>query len=334
MHPLVSSLLEFGTVVMSVQFLARMMLILSFFSIALMFIRRWRQPAELVTSVAIQKNLPKLSAVKWIPQVLFLATMLSLNCWLAQPVIPVYNETRTLDTRDIFIAVDKSGSMDGLIIDEEGEAHGKRIEAATKALKFFVEKRQGDRIGLAVFDDKTYMHWPMTDDLRIILKKADLIPQYTGGGTNFDSITGPIQAAIDHWKEYGKARTKVLIMISDGEAPISDDRMNELVEQMRALNGKIYLLGVGESWTDPAKADSSQTEAIKKLLATLGGKVFAVANAEQMLDAVATIDVLEKSNVQVEVTTTFRDVSRYFGLASCLFLFLFIVSVAFTRERA
>jgi Ca-activated chloride channel homolog len=325
---------EFVTVALTVRFLAGAMLALAFLSIALTLLRRRRQPAELIPSVSIQKNLPRLSAVRMLPQAFFLMALLATNCWLAQPVIPVLNETRSLERRDIFIAVDKSGSMDSIIEDAQGNSLGRKIEAAAQALKFFVARRQGDRVGLAVFDDNTYLHWPLTDDLNVILKKADLIPAYAGGGTNFETVTGPIQVAIDHWQEYGQASTKVLIMISDGEAPISEERMTELARQMKEQGGKIYFLGVGDTWTDPAKAESSQVQAIKKLIAELNGKIFAVADPKQMIDAVSEIDTLEKSVVKVEVTTTFRDVSRYFGLAACLFLFLFIAGVALTRERA
>lgn len=334
MHDLYATISDFVTVAMTVRFLASSMLALVIVSIGLTLMRRWRQPAELVTSLSIQKDLPRFQLIGLVSQALFLISMLATNLWLAEPVIPVSNETRTLETRDIFIAVDKSGSMDSRIVDNEGNLHDRKIDAAAQAVKFFVARRTGDRVGLSVFDDNTYMHWPMTDNLKIILKKADLIAQYSGGGTNFESPTGPIQTALDHWKEYGRAKTKVLIMVSDGEAPISDERMVELSKQMRALGGKIYLIGIGETWTDPAKAGESQVQAIKKLVADLDGRIFAAADEKQMLDAVATIDALEKSDVKVEVVTTYRDVSFYFALVACLFLLLFFASVALTGERA
>lgn len=333
MHNLFAALSDFATVLVTVRFLAVAMLALVFLSIGMTMIRRWRQPAELVTSLSIQKNLPRYSIVGMVSQFLFLSAMLSINLWLAEPVIPVFNETRTLETRDIFIAVDKSGSMDSPILDADGNSQGRKIEAAAQAVKFFVGGRKGDRIGLAVFDDNTYLHWPMTDNLQIILKKADLISSYASGGTNFESPTGPIQTAIDHWKAYGKAKSKVLIMVSDGEAPISEERMAVLTKQMKELGGKLYLIGIGETWTDVGKADESQVKAIKQLVENLNGKIFAAADKEQMLDAVRTIDELEKSNVDVEVTTTYRDVSIWFGFFALFCLLLFFLSVALTGER-
>lgn len=333
MHHFYTHLAEYAALFSTVKLLAKAMLWLGFFSLLLVWMRRWRQPAEHIPTASVQKKLPAPPVLSFIPQASFLLALLTINVWLADPVIPVVNETRTIETRDIFVAVDKSGSMDTIITDAQGNGEGRRIEAAAQACNFFVSRRQGDRVGLAVFDDNTYMHWPMTDDLSIILTKTALIPNHVSGGTNIEGPTGPIQTVIEHWKEYGKATTKVLILVSDGDAPLSEERIAKLTEEMSALGGKLYLLGVGETWSAADKADADKTAPLRKLVDNLGGKVFAVADAQQMLDAVAAIDQLEKSNVKVETSETFSNISHYFGLASCIFMFLFIASVALTRER-
>ncbi len=243
MHHLYANALEYWTLLKSVRLLEMNMLWLCFLSLALVRIRRWRQPVELVTAVKVQANLPRLPALSLIPQALFLLSLLCVNVRLANPVIPLVKETRTMETRDIFIAVDKSGSMDTIIKDAEGNEQGRRIDAAARAAKFFVAQRKGDRVGLAVFDDKTYLHWPMSDDLQIILEKTDHIAGFVNGGTNIEGATGPIQAVIDHWKEYGKAKTKVLILVSDGDAPLTEERINELTAEMNALGAGCTCLG-------------------------------------------------------------------------------------------
>lgn len=344
MHNLYSNALEFWAQLTSVRLLEMNMLWLCLLTFALTYIRRWRQPAELITTTSVQKNLPRLPALSHIPQVLFLLAMLAVNVWLAKPVIPLVNETRTLETRDIFIAIDKSGSMDTIIEDADGkaqdangQAHPRRIDAAARATEFFVSRRQGDRVGLAVFDDVTYLHWPMTDDLSIILKKTALVPRQTSGGTNIEGVYGPIQAVINHWSEYGKAKTKVMILVSDGDAPMSEQRIHELTEGMTALGGKLYMLGVGEAWSnpnDPSKAEQmAKLKPLMTLVAALGGKIYSVADEQQMLAAVGDIDKLEKSSVKIETNETYRDVSIYFAAASCVFFLLFIFSAALTRER-
>jgi hypothetical protein len=171
----------------------------------------------------------------------------------------------------------------------------------------------------------------MTDDLKIIMRKADLISKHVGGGTDFEGPNGPIQAAIDHFKEYGQAKTKVLIMVTDGDAPIGDQRMEELTAQMKALGGKIYVLGVGEDWTTEGR---TAIEPIKKLVANLGGKCFAVGDAKQMTEALQVVDSLEKSQIAIEHTTTFRDAYQYFAAAAVISILLLAASVLITREVA
>jgi Ca-activated chloride channel family protein len=196
----------------------------------------------------------------------------------------------------------------------------------------FTARRQGDRVGLMVFDTRTYKHWPLTDDLKIILRKAKLISKHVGGGTDFEGPEGPIQSAIEHFKDYGKAKTKVLIFVTDGEAPIDDERMEELVSQMKEIGGKIYVLGVGEDWTDPNSSSASQTEPLKKLVSRLGGKCFAVGDAKQMQEALLVVDELEKSRISTEHSTTFRDAYQYFAAAAVVSLALLSLSVLVTRE--
>lgn len=332
MHHIYTKVFESWALISSVRLLEKNWLWLCLLSFALLWIRRWRQPAELITAVSVQRNLPHLPWLSFTPQAFFILALLFINVWLAQPVIPLLNETRTMETRDIFIAVDKSGSMDTIIKSADGQDQGRRIDAAAHAVEFFVARRKGDRIGLAVFDDKTYLHWPMTDDLQVILDKAQLIPKFVSGGTNIEGPKGPIQAVIDHWKVYGKAKTKVMILVSDGDAPLSPERSAELTKQMNALGGRLYLLGVGETWNDPNKTDAT-VEPLKKFVAALGGQVYSVADEKQMLDAVADIDRLEKSAVHVETSETYREVSIYFAFMSCICFCLFIISVAFTKER-
>lgn len=312
----------------------------------LLWARTRRQPRVKHSQVDIHKNLTGFPLLGWLPTLFFFCFIASLSGLCAWAVFKVDTEEKRIESRDALLAVDFSGSMGGII--SAGPPEGlewpvdkgqfRRIDLAQWAVKQFVAKRQGDRVGLMVFDDATYKHWPMTDDLKIILRKADLIGQATGGGTNFQGPTehdkrfGPIQAAIEHFKEYGKAKTKVLILVTDGEAPISDQRMQELIAQMKEVGGKIYVLGIGEDWTNPSSFSAGQTEPIRKLVAALGGKCFAVGDAKQMAEAVSFVDQLEKSQVVIQRKTDYPDAYQYFAAASVISLLLLAASVLITRE--
>lgn len=329
-------------------FVYPMALALALIVLPLLWLRRRRQPSVGHSEVGLHKNLRNIPLIGWLPSVLFAGFILAMVGSLARPVVPEEHEHRSMDTRDIVIAVDISGSMNSPIPGGAPEgtswkpanpgASYRRIDGAEDAILQFVPSRKGDRVGLFLFDDQTYYSWPMTDDLHIIMRQATSVHKYNGGGTNFEGPTesdprvGPIQAAIDHWKEYGKARTKVLILVTDGEAPISDKRMEELTKQLEAIGGKVYVLGIGESWTQPDSPAGAQTEPIKKLVGNTKGKWFAVGNSQQMQEAIRAVDELEKSKIEVEQLTTYRPIHHYFILASIALLTLFLGSLYLTRE--
>jgi Ca-activated chloride channel family protein len=331
-----------------ITFLYPAAFLLGLLGVGLLWARGRRQPAVVHSQVGIQKDLKGFPIVGWLPTVFYSLFVISVVSLLAWAVRPEDKEKRYMDTRDIIIAVDMSGSMGSAI--QAGPPEGldwpaekgqfRRIDLAQWAVQQFVARRKGDRVGLMVFDDATYKHWPMTDDLKIIVRKSDLISRYIGGGTNFEGPTetdkrwGPLQSAIQHFQEYGQARTKVLIFVTDGEAPISDKRMEEIIKQMKALGGKVYVLGVGEDWTNQGQNSfqSAQLEPIKKLVAALGGKCFAVGDAKEMQEALTVVDQLEKSQIVLERTTTFQDAYQYFAAASVISLLLLALAVLVTRE--
>lgn len=171
--------------------------------LVLLWTRSRRQPAVVHSQVDIHKNLKGFPMVGRLPTLFFLCFVVSLAGLLAWPVRPEDKEKRYMDTRDNIIAVDISGSMGSAI--QGGAPEGldwpsdkgsfRRLDLAQYAVQLFVAKRQGDRVGLMVFDDATYKHWPLTDDLKIIIRKSELISKTVGGGTNFEGPTEKIGRA-------------------------------------------------------------------------------------------------------------------------------------------
>lgn len=308
--------------------------------LGVLWARSRRQPAVQHSQVGIHSNLRSFPLLGWLPTMFYLCFIASLAGLLAWPVFKESVEQRHVETRDVLLSVDQSGSMGGAIQGgppqdlnwPPDKGSFRRLDLAQYAVQLFVSKRAGDRVGLTVFDDKTYRHYPMTDDLKIIIRKAELISKNTGGGTNFEGPTGPIATAIEHFRTWGKAKTKVLILVTDGEAPISDERMAELVKDMKSVGGKIYVLGIGEDWTNPSEFTNSQTEPLRKIVAALGGKCFAVGDAKQMQEALSVVDQLEKSQVVLERSTVYQDAYQYFAAASVLSLLLLAAAVLVTRE--
>lgn len=328
---------------MGFSFAQPLYLVLALAVLPIFWLASRRRKALGHSQVGIHKNLRSMPLVGWIPNLLLVAIWIALACAMARPLLPETKTFETIQTRDFVITTDISGSMDSQISDPDqlnfaggdttaaGEpAKVRKIDVAAKAIKVFVAERQGDRVALLVFDDETYYYWPLSRDIRVVERKADRVNKYTRGGTNFDSEKGAIQGALNHFKELGTAKTKVLIMVTDGESTISKERFEALTKQLVEMNVKFYILGVGESWVN----GSTMTQDLRRLVEGVGGTVIPIGDAAQLRAAFATINNLEKSQVQVEKSVTYRDIYEYFIGAAVLFAALYLLAAALVREDA
>lgn len=276
------------------------------------------------TQVETQKKLRSMSLAMHLPPLFLAAFLVSLCLALARPVIPEMHTKQSIDTRDFCIAVDVSGSMELEISSTADEAKPatSRISVARAAIDKFIPTRRGDRICYLEFDDEAYFSWPLTTDLDLITRRNSHLVSNPDGGTNFDgpdeaglTKTGPIQAAIDHFKELGEAKTRVLIMVTDGEASIRPERKQQLLALLKANNIRVYVLGIAEGWVN----NSRSVDDLKQLAVDSGGKVLPVGDNAAMAAGFDEINQLEKSQVLVEQQTTYRDIYEYAVFAALFF---------------
>lgn len=293
------------------------------------------------TQVGMHTNLRSVPLLGRAPQVLLIAFFVLAALAMSRPQLPDVGEKEVIITRDFIIATDISGSMRAQISDpeqlvfagEQTDSSGKveqvtRMLLAEKAISMFVKEREGDRVGLLFFDTRTYYSWPLSKDLRVIeLKNVGQTRKYNGGGTDFASERGPIPAAIEHFQELGQARSKILIMVTDGEDSIPEERFQLLLQQLTRDGIKIYTLAIG--WSNP----NAQND-LRKMTEATGGQVIVVGNASDMKSGLARINELEKSRVEIEKSVSYRDVFQLPLIAAIAALFLFVIAAAVVREDA
>jgi Ca-activated chloride channel family protein len=201
-----------------------------------------------------------------------------------------------------------------------GSATHTRIEVAQEAVRDFIRNRylahQGDRIGVLRFDLKPYWSWPLTSDLREIYRALRFADQSVGGGTNFGSFGhGPIDEAVDHFGELGQARSKVIIMVTDGEDYIDSFAMDRLTSKINDNHIMFYVIGVGETL-------ANQNVDIMRLANLVGGRVFRVERAGDLKAVMDSIDAMERSPVSVAGSEQREELFPPFALAAILLLAL------------
>ncbi len=221
--------------------------------------------------------------------------------------------------------------------DEDGPPKPKgptRAMAAREGVKQFLEHRKGDRVALLLFDDRVYFSEPLGFNIKSIQDKLDDV-LWSGGGTNFDGPSagsenvGAIQGSLEHFVQRSTSKTKVLIMVTDGEDSIHPERADVLAKQMQALNVKMYVIGVGESWLKAQPTD------LQKFVERpeINGLVIKVSDARQLREGFAKIDELEKHDTEVGGTEVKEELYPYCAGATLVLLLCLLLTAALLREE-
>lgn len=208
--------------------------------------------------------------------------------------------------RDILLVMDLSYSME---IRFEGSDGPRKIDVAKSAAAQFIERRETDRIGLLVFGDETFGSWPLTRDLKLILKKVGRLGSTLFGGTD---LAKPFMKAMKHFREMGQSENRILVYLSDGEAAIPLKVKEEIIAGLRKMDIHLYFVGV------QVKQESSDMLEIVK---QVGGKFIDVGSSAELKAAFEEIDRSEPSLVEVAVQEESQELHPTFVLSALCILF-------------
>ncbi len=227
--------------------------------------------------------------------------------WLGDKVdIPVSG-------RDLMIAVDLSGSM----AEEDFELSGKvvnRLQAVKQVAGEFIQRREGDRIGLILFGQQAYLQTPLTFDTHTVnLMLQESLIGIAGKATAIGDAIGLALKRLQN----KDAQSQVLILLTDGAntaGEVTPIKAAELAAQQKL---KIYTIGVGAEMRELGglffKRRVKNTEIDEKTLQQIvdltGGKYFRARDTAELNKIYTLIDQLEP--VEQE-TQSFRPVSALF----------------------
>ena len=155
--------------------------------------------------------------------------------WLGEPV------SRTVSGRDLILAVDISGSMRETDLTINSKA-ASRIEVLKLVVGNFIDRREGDRLGLILFGTNAYTFVPLTFDLDS-LKKL-LTDVSTGLAGRHTAIGDAIGLSIKLMREQ-ETEHKVLILVTDGSNTAGFENPLVAAQAARQQGLTIYTIGVG-----------------------------------------------------------------------------------------
>ncbi|ABE54810.1 von Willebrand factor, type A [Shewanella denitrificans OS217] len=223
---------------------------------------------------------------------LFLLCAIARPQWLGEPIeLPSKG-------RDLMLAVDLSGSMQI----EDMVINGKTVDRFSliqNVLGEFIERRNGDRLGLILFADHAYLQAPLTQDRRSIATfLADAQIGLVGKQT---AIGEAIALAVKRFDQVSESN-RVLVLLTDGSNNAGNIEPDVAAEIAAKRNVTIYTVGVGAELMERRTIFGKERvnpsmdldEAQLQRLATMtNGYYFRAKNSEDLAQIYQKIDQLE-----------------------------------------
>jgi len=290
----------------------------------------WRRPAGITHSLtSIMTQLAgKGSGIRGkIPLALRAGCLALLVLGAARPQL--YNVSREIRSPgvDIILCLDTSGSMQAMDFQLDGRPVS-RLTAVKKVVSEFIKKREMDRIGLVVFGEEAFTQAPLTLDKGLLL---DLVNRMKIGMAGDRTAIGSAIAIGGKRLKDLKARSKILILLTDGRHNAGELTPNEAADAVQALGIKIYTIGVGGKGPAPFPVRTSfgtrivhqevdlDEETLNKVAEIGHGKYFRASDTDRLKEIYDTIDRQEKTEVKVKEFFHFNELYLYF-LVPALFL--------------
>ena len=246
--------------------------------------------------------------LRHLPAILSALAFTLMVCVLARPQTHSSWGKRTVEGIDIMLAMDVSTSM------LAQDLNPNRIEAAKSVAAEFIAGRPDDNIGLTVFAGEAFTQCPMTTDHRVLLNLLhDIRTDIAARGIIEDgTAVGMGLASAVSRLEKSKAKSKVVILLTDGSNNMGDISPLTAADIAKTLGVRVYTIGVGTNKTArypmsiagtiqyvsmPVEID---TKTLKEIAKTTDGKFYRATNTKELKQIYKDIDQLEKTKMDVK----------------------------------
>jgi len=231
---------------------------------------------------------------------------------LASPQIVGEPEKQIKTARSMMVAVDISGSMETRDWTIDGERVS-RWDAVRSIMENFIERREGDRMGLIFFGSQAYLQVPFTRDLQLV---NNMLQEVEVGMAGQRTAIGNAIGRSIRLFEADSTEKKVLILLTDGVDSGSEINPVQAATTAAADSIIIYTIGMGDPNSNLFEIDE---KSLKEIASVSGGEYFLAIDSEALDKVYETIDELEPIEFEDE---SYRPVKLlyYWPLAGALIL--------------
>ena len=307
---------------------ARPWLLLLLLAIPLLaYLRGKRGPSAALTfsSTATLRAIGKQSvsrAGKLLRALIFLALALFVVA-LARPQLGKSLTQVEASGIDIMLVLDVSGSMYTKDFTIGGD-RATRLDAIKEVTRKFIEGRPNDRIGIIAFAGRPYVVSPMTLDHDWLMQNLERVRV---GLVEDGTAIGSAMASAANRLNDKRSKSRVIVLLTDGENNAGKISPNTAAEAVRALKIHFYAIGAGINGIAPAPIFTQRgpmtdmlgnlvyqnqrvefNEAgLREVAKIAEGQFFRATDTQSLEQIYRDIDKLEKSTVAVKKYQEYRD---------------------------
>jgi len=249
---------------------------------------------------------------------------------LARPQSPLEELRIQSEGIDIVLAIDVSTSM----LAEDFTLNGKRVsrlDAVKDVVKNFIQGRKNDRIGLIGFAARAYTISPLTLDYNWLLQNLERTE--IGMIEDGTAIGLALVSSLNRLKDT-KAKSKVVILLTDGRNNAGDISPTLAAETARSLGIKVYTIGAGTKGLAPypvrdffgnkvyrsIRIDIDE-DTLMDIAAKTDARYFRATDTQSLRQIYNEIDKMEKTPVEEKGYLEYDELfTKFLGIALALIL--------------
>lgn len=316
------------------EYLFLLLLIIPYLLWYLMY-RKKTEPTIRMSDTFAYRYAPKSWKVRLMPlqMLLRLTAFVFVVIALARPQTQNSWKNKYVEGIDIMLVMDVSTSM----LAEDLKPN--RLEASKKVAAEFITSRPNDNIGLTIFAGEAFTQCPMTIDHASLLNllqnvRTDIAAR--GLIQDGTAIGMGLANAVSRLKD-SKAKSKVVILLTDGSNNMGDLSPMTSAEIAKSFGIRVYTIGVGTNKVAPYPMSVAggvqyvnlpveiDSKTLSDIAAATDGDFYRAINTSELHEVYKEIDKLEKSKFNVKKFSKRYDVYQPFAIVALIALLLEIL---------
>lgn len=290
---------------------------------------KWKksQATLQVSDASIYANAPKSykNYLLHVPFILRIIALVMLIFVLTRPQSTDRWQNSEIEGIDIMLAIDVSTSM----LAEDLKPN--RLEATKDVAASFINGRPNDNIGITIFAGESFTQTPLTVDHTVLSSMVNNIA--TGMIEDGTAIGMGIANAVTRLKD-SKAKSKVIILLTDGVNNMGDISPMTAAEIAKSFGIRVYTIGVGTNGTAPYPYPVGNMvqyvnvpveideNTLTKIAKTTDANYYRATSNSKLKEVYEEIDKLERTKLNVKEYSNRQEEFRWFAIVALLCILL------------